>query len=408
MTHPREAKWIERADVYKKDVLAGYFTRTEQGNEFSYDEGYVAVGGEPVASTLPIGSLPFRTGSGAVPPFFAGLLPEGARLQAVIQAVETSADDELSLLLAVGADTAGDVRIVPSGSLPSGPPGDLPDDPSKVSFRELLDRSVDPETQQLDSALAGVQDKISDAAISFPVARRGGPAILKLEPGAFPLITCNEHFFLSLARAAGFRVPRHALIFDRDGETGLLVERFDRMIGADGSIERVAQEDACQLMGRYPADKYRVSVNDIAVQVTETATSPPAAVLDLVLQVAFAWMIGNGDLHAKNYSLQYRADGLVAATPLYDIVSTLPYPLRQNMALRLDGRDDNFTLEHLVTFAKRFGVPERSIDRRVHDMIRRIEPKLGDLASIGYDEQATQWLTDEIRRRIDTLREPTR
>ena len=404
MTRPREAKWVERADVYKQDAIAGHFRRTEEGSEFSYDEKYVAVGDPPVASTLPTQSRSFRTGSGSVPPFFAGLLPEGARLQAVIQAVETSADDELSLLLAVGADTAGDVRIVPSGTTPSLPSDTLPNDPLQVSFRELLARSADPDAEQLDSALAGVQDKLSDAAISFPVVRRGGPAILKLDPRAFPLITRNEHFFLSLARTAGFHVPRHALITDREGETGLLVERFDRRFNTDGSVQRIAQEDACQLMGRYPADKYRVSVNDIADEVANTATSPSAAVLDLALQIAFAWMIGNGDLHAKNYSLQFRADGLVTATPLYDIVSTLPYPLRQNMALRLDGRDDNFTLQYFVTFAERFGVPERIINRHVHSMIRRVEPMLENISSIGYDEPTAHRLAIEIRRRIDTLR----
>ena len=404
MMHPAEAKRIERAHVYKQDVLAGEITRTETGNSFRYLDEYVASGGDAVASTLPTRSQPFVTGSGSLPPFFSGLLPEGARLDAVIAAVGTSADDELSLLLAVGGDAVGDVRVVPSGTLPPGPIQDLPTKPSTVRFRDLLARTVDPMSEQLDSAIPGVQDKISDSMISFPVKRARRPAILKLDPVAYPLLTRNEHFFLSMARTAGFVVPHHELITDSDGEVGLLIARFDRDRRPDRSIARIGQEDACQLLGRYPADKYRVSVNDIAERVADVATSPAAAILDLVLQVAFAWMIGNGDMHAKNYSLQWRPDGIIAATPVYDIVSTLAYPLNQNMALRLDGRDANFALRYFVEFAERFGVPERLAARRVGDMVGRSEPALADLSSIGYDEATTKRLNNEIHRRMETLR----
>ncbi|VAW04184.1 Protein hipA [hydrothermal vent metagenome] len=404
MTRPSDAKLVDRASVYKQDVLAGTITRTETGNSFQYSDAYLGARGPAVASTLPVRARPYVSGSGSLPPFFTGLLPEGARLDAVIAAVGTSADDELSLLLAVGADTVGDVQVAPYDAVPQNPPQDLPSDPTTVRFRDLLARTVDPLAERLDSALPGVQDKISDSMISFPVKRSRLPGILKLDPSAYPLITRNEHFFLSMARTAGFVVPDHDLVVDTAGEVGLLIARFDRVQMADRSTERIGQEDACQLLGRYPADKYRVTVNDIADRVSEVATAPRAAILDLVLQVAFAWMIGNGDLHAKNYSLQWRLDGIVAATPLYDIVSTLAYPINQRMALHLDGRDDNFTRHHFVEFAGRFDIPERLITRRLDDMVRRSEPTLGELAAIGYDDDTTTRLDREIRRRMDTLR----
>ena len=42
-----------------------------------------------------------------------------------------------------------------------------------------------------------------------------------------------------------------------------------------------------------------------------------------------------------------------AATPIYDIVSTLPYPLRQHMAMDMDGSDSNFRQSYFVTFGER-------------------------------------------------------
>ena len=71
-----------------------------------------------IATTLPVTTTPVTTLGGAVPAFFAGLLPEGRRLSALRQGVKTSADDELSLLLGVGGDTIGDVRVVPAGASP--------------------------------------------------------------------------------------------------------------------------------------------------------------------------------------------------------------------------------------------------------------------------------------------------
>ena len=403
MVRPADATRIDSADVYKGNDLAGAMTRSSGDVEFAYSQLYLEGNGPPVASSLPRRAMPYLRSGGAVPPFFAGLLPEGARLDAVVRAVKTSADDELSLLLVVGSDTVGDMRVVPHGEAPEGHSNDLPSDPQQIRFADLLRAAVDPDADSLDSAIPGVQDKISDAMISFPLRRGQTWTILKLDPARFPLITHNEHFFLSTARSAGFAVPHHELVTDADGVSGLLVERFDRTPRGDGTVRRIAQEDACQFLGRYPADKYRVTVNDIAAQLGSLATSPRAAVLDLVMQAAFAWMIGNGDFHAKNYSLQWRPDGIVAATRLYDIVSTLPYPMRQNMAMDLDGRDANFRLSSFVTFAERFNVPGKLTTRKLSEMIDRSKGCLDDLESIGFDADTTQRLHKEIGSRMDAL-----
>ena len=357
-----------------------------------------------MASTLPLRPEPFLTRSGAVPAFFAGLLPEGVRLRAVIAAVKTSADDELSLLLAVAGDAVGDVTVVPAGE-PPGPAGGAVSltDPAAASFQELFARSIDPSGAHLDRAVPGVQEKLSNAVVSFPLRRRATPSILKLNTPGYPRVVENEAFFLSLARTCGFRVPSFEVIRDRDGYSGLLVERFDRT-GRGGNLARIAQEDACQFLGKWPADKYRVSVNDIAGRMVELASSPQAAVLDLICQVAFAWVIGNGDLHAKNFSLQWRRDvRVVAPSPVYDIVSTLPYPVDQHLALRIDGRDDNLQGRFLQDFARRHGVPDALVRRRLERIIARVSQGLPEIATIGFPADVTEKMAKEIERRLGIL-----
>jgi serine/threonine-protein kinase HipA len=343
------------------------------------------------------------TGSGAVPAFFAGLLPEGARLHAVVAAVKTSPDDELSLLVAVGEDTVGDVRVVPHGVEPASVSRILPSKPGDISFANLFARSVDPLTEELDRALPGVQDKLSDAMVSFPLRGAKGPAILKLSPTAFPHIVENEAFCLGLARRAGLSVPKFEVIKDRDGVSGLLVERFDRRV-VNGAVKRLAQEDACQLLNRWPADKYRVSFNDIANRLIKVVSSSEASIMDLVEQVAFSWIIGNGDMHAKNYSVQwFKEERLVVPTPVYDVVSTIPYPLDQHMALKLDGRDANLHGRFLLGFASRFGVPEPMARRKLGELADRVAPHIGGASCIGFDGRATEQLISEMNRRLKTL-----
>ena len=107
-----------------------------QGNVFEYTPEYLANPGLGVATTLPSTDQPVVTPAGAVPAYFAGLLPEGRRLTALRSAIKTSVDDDLSLLLAVGADPVGDVQILPTGVAPHVP------DPSLVGSRNRTSPSA--------------------------------------------------------------------------------------------------------------------------------------------------------------------------------------------------------------------------------------------------------------------------
>ena len=90
------------ADIYKAGILAARLERHEGGTRFSYLPAYLASGGPAVASSLPLSTEPVLSGGGAAPPYFTGLLPEGRRLNALRRSIKTSADDDLSLLIAAG------------------------------------------------------------------------------------------------------------------------------------------------------------------------------------------------------------------------------------------------------------------------------------------------------------------
>ncbi|MCU1640149.1 MAG: HipA-like protein [Nocardia sp.] len=413
MTTPAELRTVDEADVYKADRIAGQLRRERDDVTFTYAEPYLADPTAPaVAFTLPKQASAFRSTGGSVPAFFAGLLPEGLRLTAITRAARTSEDDHFSILLAVGTDTIGDVQVVPAGTVPHAP---LPlfgkTDPASADFTALFARATSTDVDDLDrTALPGVQVKVSAQMISTPVSTAGGPAILKLNPPEYPLLVENENFFLNMASACGIRVPRHQLATDRNGRTALFIDRFDRVV-EHRRIRRLAQEDACQVLGRYPAAKYRITLQEaiigLADAVTEGRGSQRLTILQMLEIAAFSYLIGNGDLHGKNLSIQQNADGIWEATPAYDLLSTQPYlSWNDPMALQLYGRDAKLVRRWWTEAATRLGIPDRAINRSLTRIVDATDPWIDRVAEIGFDDKTTRHLARMIAERREQLRQP--
>ena len=415
---PSSAREVTRARVLKGVDLAGWLTRPREGDavEFSYDADYLAGAGRPVATTLPLRSKPFRAESGAVPAFFAGLLPEGRRLDALVAAVKTSPDDEFSLLVAVAGDCIGDIRVLPAGregdtgdtgdtgdavSAAGGEPVQLPSPPD-VCFHDLFARAVTPDQPITDTAVAGVQDKLSSRMISLPVRSASREALLKLTPEGLPFLVENEAFFMQLAGQCGLEVARTEIISDRDGHNALLVERFDRLSTKAGLV-RIPQEDSVQMAGRWPAAKYRMSSREVFESVLGSTPARLAAALKLLRLFAFSYLIGNGDLHGKNVSAYAPDPDVWQLTPAYDLLSTLPYGDRR-MALQMDGRDDRQRGSTFVEFAGRLGVREPATRRLLAELTDRAQPLLDGAAQIGLSDRKTTDLIHTMRARLADLR----
>jgi len=384
------------ADVYKNGRLAGRLTRTQDGVEFAYLDEYLAVGGPAVATTLPATDQPTRTHAGAVPPFFAGLLPEGRRLSALRRAVKTSADDELSLLLAVGRDAIGDVQVVPIDEhpTPAEPLLEVKSDWSEIRFADVLN-----EVGVVDRVgLPGIQDKASARMISVPVGRAGERFILKVDPPEFPHVVENEAFFLDLAREVRMSSASATVVRDADRRAGLLVLRFDRVAQPDGTTVSLACEDACQVMGRWPADKYQLTSEQVATALADQCLARPVALRALFQQICYAWLTGNGDMHGKNLSILAAPEGEWRVSPGYDLPSTLPYD-DKTLALSLQGRKSGLARSHLLAFAAAVGLPDRAATKVLDDLLDR----LGDLedrlreGALPFPQKAISDFVAEVR-----------
>ncbi|MGU3436537.1 type II toxin-antitoxin system HipA family toxin [Actinomycetes bacterium M1A6_2h] len=346
----QDLRFVRAADVYKAGILAGTLRRTDDGLvDFSYLAEYTD---RQVATTLPIDGPPISTAGGGVPAFFAGLLPEGHRLTVLKNATKTSPSDELTLLMAVGADVPGDVQVVPSGVAPTEPKplADSPDG-EVLDFRHLA------EVVDLHG-IPGVQDKLSASMLSAPLTLGTGRYILKLDPADHPHLVVNEALHLHHARSIKLPVAEGRTVTDHRGETGLLVTRFDRR-KIDGRWIRLPLEDATQVLGLPPASKYTVASEDAVAGLARQCSAPVLAIRNLYLQFVFAWLTGNGDLHAKNISVLGQLDGTTSVAPMYDIPCTVLY--RDNsLALPVAGRTTKIKARHWAEFAACIGLPARA------------------------------------------------
>ena len=394
---------VDTADVYVGGRLAARLRRGERTVEFSYTSEYLAQPGPPVATTLPLSATPVITPARSVPPYLAGLLPEGRRLTALRSALKTSADDDFSMLLAVGADPIGHAQVVIAGEPcpPLSDPGTSPD-LSEVSFTELFAAATGADPDR--GGIAGLQDKVSGRMLTVPIRSAGGPAsILKFDPPEFPHLVRNEAFFLTMAAACGVPTASWQVVVDRDGRDGLLVERFDR-IRDDHQVRALACEDGCQVSDRYPADKYSLDTEVLLAALSGPCAASMVAARMLVLHIAFAVLTGNGDLHAKNLSI-LRADGEWRVSPAYDLPSSAPYGDR-TLALAISGsREAQVSRRRLLRLANAVGVSERAGVLLLDDLLRRALPFIDRLDELPFDRGRLHDLRRMMRQRHSLLAE---
>lgn len=143
---------------------------------------------------------------------------------------------------------------------------------------------------------------------------------------------------MALAREVGLRVAEsHQRTV---GKTPcLIVKRYDRAASADGSVQRLHQEDFCQALGFPASRKYQQeggpSLRDCFSLIREWSTVPVIDIRDFLDGVIFAALTGNADAHSKNFSFLYLGRERRLA-PLYDQVCTLAWPeLSKHLSMKI-------------------------------------------------------------------------
>ena len=216
-------------------------------------------------------------------------------------------------------------------------------------------------------SIQGVQPKLSLRLNikkgEFEIVDTGGAYILKPQNPQFEQIPENEDVSMRLAEAAGIDVPIHGLIYSKDGSLTYFIKRFDRK----GRKEKLAVEDFAQLLGYSRETKYDASMEKVASVIEQFCTFPMVEKIKLFRLTLVNFLIGNEDMHLKNFSLITRK-GKIELSPAYDILNStivLTSP-KEETALPMAGKRRKLSGKILIDY---FGQERLGLNRQVADSV---------------------------------------
>jgi serine/threonine-protein kinase HipA len=380
-----ELQKLNALGVHLHDRRIGIINRLAGDSHiFAFEQDYID---DPNRPTLSL-SYKSRTGglvttvrpvSRRLPPFFSNLLPEGHLRDYLAQKAGVKKEREFYLMAVLGADLAGAVTVQPMDG------GESEHDHD----HDLHQHHEDKDQQQknvLRFSLAGVQLKFSavmeaSGGLTVPAHGVGGSWIVKLPSTQYASVAENEYAMLELARATGIQVPPIRLVPVAEIEglppdvarlkgSALAIERFDRAAGG----RRIHVEDFAQVFGLFPDDKYgeRSYANIASVLWAETGEE---GTYEFVRRLVFSVLIGNGDMHLKNWSLVYPRGRKPVLSPAYDFVSTLPYIPGDTLALSFGKTKslEGVTVDQVRRFADTGRLPMKPVMDIVRDTVGKTQ-----------------------------------
>lgn len=372
---------------------------------FSFEQDYIDDSNRPTLS------LAFKSQTGGLvtsmrpvtkrlPPFFSNLLPEGHLRTYLAENIGVNKEREFLLLAALGSDLPGAVTIKPleNGSV------------QETNKEEQEGKIYQEDEIFLRFSLAGVQLKFSaimeaSGGLTIPVDGTGGSWIIKLPSTRFQSVPENEYAMMSLARMIGIEIPEIDLISIKDiqglpKDAGLMegkalaIKRFDRSM----ENQKIHIEDFAQIFGSFPEAKYkRRSYANIASVLR--AETDERSINEFIRRLTFSIIIGNADMHLKNWSLIYPDSRKPILSPAYDLLSTIPYIQEDQLALTFGkSRDMNIISKDQVRrFSDSAHLPSSPIWEII---VQTIEQTIDSWASLNEKDILPHKIRESINNKI--------
>ena len=366
----------------------------------AFNQGYIDDASRPTLSLSfkdQFGKLltAFRPYQTVLPPFFSNLLPEGQLRRYLAERAGVKQTREFFLLWMLGRDLPGALSVHPA---------------QREALPPQVEEELTPDKRHnmLRFSLAGVQLKFSAlknepkrGGLTIPIQGVGGSWIVKLPSHQYPGVPENEYSMMTLAKAMGMDVPELQLI-DVDAIKGLpegigelkgqalAVKRFDRT--AKGPVH---MEDFAQVFGVAPDEKYsHANYRGIArVLGIETGDS---GVAEFIRRLVFSTLIGNADMHLKNWSLIYPDRRTPVLSPAYDLLSTIPYIADDKMALNYSRtkKMTEFSKDELTHLAAKAKISEKLVLDTAAETVQRFK-------QMWADEKNSLPLEKKVVQRVD-------
>lgn len=388
--------------------------------EFHYLESWQTTEGAfPLSFSLP---LPTAThGDGPIRTYLEGLLPDNSGiLERWGRKFSVSPRNAFALLEHIGEDCPGAVQIVPPDRVDeirnqAQPTIDwltIPDIADRLRTLRLDQATGRLEEDTGQFSLPGAQAKtallMEDGRWGVPSGRMPTTHILKPPSGRFPGFAENEHVCLRLAAALGLPVA-HSDVIHFDNEVAFVSERYDRKRIATGQIARIHQEDFCQALGISSSIKYEneggPGIAAIVDLLRSQSSAPDIDVTTFIEAVGLNWILGGTDAHAKNFSLLIGPES-VRLAPLYDLISTFPYPdiasRKMKLAMKVGGEYQLYRVAgpHWIELASKLRLDADALVDRLSDLALAVPDLLSDVLGRTAKSGLTHPVLATLQRRV--------
>lgn len=247
-------------------------------------------------------------------------------------------------------------------------------------------------------SIQGMQPKLSARLLikdqRFALVDQGGQYIIKPQIADYTQVPENEDLTMRLAALVGIEVPFHGLLYGKDGELSYVIKRFDRT----GRGGKTHVEDFAQLGGRSRETKYRSSMEQVAGLIENFCTFPAMEKVKLLRLTLFSFLVGNEDMHLKNFSV-IRNREVITLAPAYDLLNTTIVLARaeEELALSLNGKKNRLARKDFLEYfaGERLGLPERVVARVLADFAR-VRPEWQELIGMSF-------LSDHLKQRYQQV-----
>ena len=235
----------------------------------------------------------------------------------------------------------------------------------------------------------------------FEIVDTGGRYIFKPQTQNYREVPENEDVTMRLAKFIGIDAPLHGLVYSKDDTMTYFIRRFDRV----GRNKKIPVEDFAQLSGKDRDTKYDSSIEQVISLIEQFCTFPAIEKLKLFNLTLFNYLVGNEDMHLKNFSV-IRRDLKVELSPAYDLLNTtIILNAQEELALPLGGKKHRLNKDDFfVYFAKeRLDLSQKSIEQTVSRIVKAF-PRWTDLIQKCFlsDAMKTQYL-DLLNERFSKL-----
>jgi serine/threonine-protein kinase HipA len=220
--------------------------------------------------------------------------------------------------------------------------------------------------------------------------------ILKPQTKEYPCLPEAEYLVMQMAEKAKIKTVPHALIRIKaqDNAFAYITKRIDRR---DGKM--LAMEDFCQLDGRLTEDKYKGSYERCAKIIRKFSSRAGLDITELFIRVVFSFIVGNSDMHLKNFSLIETDEnsGSYILSDAYDMlpVNTVNPADTEQTALTMNGKKRNLHRNDFLKFTDACQI-DRAVAGKIIDRMKGYESEF-----IRETEQS--YLNDELKDNLNSL-----